>query len=88
MRLLLVLGVVIAGCGGASVGQSCHGDGDCQPLVCNALYVGPNDPPQTGTCQHPSPVGGLCHRPAECEDGLTCVIPAGGNTADGGTCQK
>ena len=80
--------MAIAGCGGASVGQTCHADAECQPLVCNAPYRDPNQPPAEGTCQHPSAVGGLCHRPAECADGLTCVIPAGGTPSAGGTCEQ
>ena len=95
MRNLLASSVVILiiivggwGCGGDHVGQPCHADTECQPLVCNAPYVAPDEPPQAGTCQHPAAVGGVCHRPAECEDGLTCVLPAGGSPSTGGTCLK
>jgi hypothetical protein len=88
MRLLFILALALAGCGNTNVGSTCHADDECQPLVCNAPYVGPNGPPAAGTCQHPAGVGGVCHRPVECEDGLTCLIPAGGNTLEGGTCQK
>ena len=88
MRLLFILTLAIGGCGGASVGEACHTDGECQPLVCNGLYDAPNAPPQMGTCQHPSVAGGLCHRDAECESGLICVLAAGATPAVGGTCQK
>lgn len=86
--LLLVVTLAIGGCGGASVGQSCHADAECQPLICNAPFVGPNEPPAAGTCQQPSPLGGLCHRQVECADALICVLPAGGTPYSGGTCQK
>ena len=89
MRLIVVLALVAAGCGSSvTLGRSCYADSECQPLVCNAPFVGPGDPPQPGTCQQPAAAGGVCHRPAECADGLTCVIPAGGDTVTGGSCEK
>ncbi len=32
-------------------------------------------------------VGDRCQVPADCEDGLVCVTPAGGTPQAGGTCQ-
>jgi hypothetical protein len=88
MRLIIVLALALVGCSDSNVGQACASDSECEPLVCNAPQGGATDPPFAGTCQHPSGVGGLCHRPAECEDGLICVLPAGASPATGGTCEK
>ncbi len=90
MRLFgwLILLCAVAGCSSAPIGESCHSDDECRPNVCNAPVLGPNDPPAEGTCEAPAPVGGVCHRAAECAADLVCVIPAGGSSATGGTCRN
>lgn len=88
MRILSSLLLFALGCGGATVGETCQSDSECAPLVCNGLYPSAQPTPQQGTCQHPSSLGGVCHRQAECAADLLCIIPAGGTPMAGGTCQR
>ena len=93
MRILILLVLISSaaatstGCG-PSVGQRCLADAECEPLVCNAPYVLPEQTPVAGTCQHPAPVGGVCHRDKECEQETMCILAPGGTPFWGGTCQR